>query len=528
MSFNVVCSSPNSVNLPLTHKEKHIYDRRSLLDIGNAYKHQLSQAATEKLRGLCLLLEPDLETAASPTDATRTRQRRKRCERGRKRGKRGGIRARLRANPTRPALPTLMLSNVRSLENKLDLIQLSRSTQHEARDCCVFVFTETWLNNNIPDSAIQLHGLNCYRADRDSSLSGKTRGGDLCVYINKEWCNNAAVISKHCSSLVEFMFVKCRPFYLPREFTAIVIAAVYIPPCANAKDALRELYSAISEQQTNNPDGFFIIAGDFNHANLKTVLPKFYQHVNFATRGNNTLDFVYTTGKNAYKAEPRPHLGYSDHISVMLIPAYRPLLKLAKPVQKLITIWPNDATSTLQDCFQCTDWNMFKEAATYNNHTDLHEYTETVTAYIKKCIDDVTVTKTITTRANQKPWMTAEVRGLLKTRDEAFRSGDKAASNSKSQSVLWHQKCKTVICSKNQQSLHRQQRHTEPVASHSDHHWLQAPATGLWWGHIPPRCTQPLLFTVWNAEWHTCTKTAHTSQRPGALSVSSRRKEDPI
>ncbi len=70
---------------------------------------------------------------------------------------------------------------------------------------------------------------------------------------------------------------------------------------------------------------------------------------------------------------------------------------------------------------------MFKEAATYNNHTDLQEYTETVTAYIKKCMDDVTVTKTITTRANQKPWMTAEVRGLLKTRDEAFRSGDKAA-----------------------------------------------------------------------------------------------------
>ncbi len=169
------------------------------------------------------------------------------------------------------------------------------------------------------------------------------------------------------------MFVKCRPFYMPREFTAIVIVAVYIPPCAKAKDAL------------------------------------------------------YTTVKNAYKAVPRPHLGYSDHISVMLIPAYRPLLKLAKPVQKLITIWPENATSTLQDCFQCTDWNMFKEAATYNNHTDLQEYTETVTAYIKKCMDDVTVTKTITTRTNQKPWMTAEVRGLLKTRDEAFRSGDKAA-----------------------------------------------------------------------------------------------------
>ncbi len=212
----------------------------------------------------------------------------------------------------------------------------------------MFVFTETWLNDNIPDSAIQLSRLTCYRADRDTTLSGKTRGGGLCVYINKEWCNNAAVVSKHCSPLVEFMFVKCRPFYLPWEFTAIAIFAVYIPPCSNAKDALRELYSAISEQ-TNNPDGFFIIAGDFNHANLKTVLPKFYQHVHFATRGNNTLNFVYTTEKNAYKAVPHPHLGYSDHISVMLIPAYRPLLKLAKPVQKLITIWPENATSTLQD-----------------------------------------------------------------------------------------------------------------------------------------------------------------------------------
>ncbi len=233
MSFNVVCSSPNIVDLPPIHKEfspEHIYDCQSLLDIGNAYKHELSPVAAEKLQGLCLLLKPDL---------------------------------------------------------------------------------------NIPDSAIQLNRLTCYRADRDTALSGKTvpvhsdhSGGGLCVYINKEWCNNAAVVSKHCSPLVEFMFVKCRPFYLPREFTAIVIVAVYIPPCANAKDMLRELYSAISEHQTNSPDGFFIIAGDFNHTNLMTVLPKFYQHVNFATRGNNTLDFVYTTENNAYKAVPRPHLGY--------------------------------------------------------------------------------------------------------------------------------------------------------------------------------------------------------------------------
>ncbi len=76
----------------------------------------------------------------------------------------------------------------------------------------------------------QLYRLTFCQADRDLLLSGKTRGGGLCVHINKEWCNNAAVLSKHCSSLVEVMVVKCRPFYLSREFTAIVIVAVYIHP----------------------------------------------------------------------------------------------------------------------------------------------------------------------------------------------------------------------------------------------------------------------------------------------------------
>ncbi len=76
------------------------------------------------------------------------------------------------------------------------------------------------------------------------------------------------------------------------------------------------------------------------------------------------------------------------------------------------------------NCFDTTDWNMFKQAATYNNTTDLQEYTETVTAYITKCIDDVTVTKTITVRANQKPWLTGEVYRLLNARNAAFRAGD--------------------------------------------------------------------------------------------------------
>ncbi|KAK3506369.1 hypothetical protein QTP70_008189, partial [Hemibagrus guttatus] len=47
----------------------------------------------------------------------------------------------------------------------------------------------------------------------------------------------------------------------------------------------------------------------------------------------------------------------------------------------------------------CTNWNM---AATNGDSINLEEYTTSVTSYIGKCIDDMTVSKTITTCSNQK------------------------------------------------------------------------------------------------------------------------------
>ncbi|KAK3514687.1 hypothetical protein QTP70_027770 [Hemibagrus guttatus] len=141
--------------------------------------------------------------------------------------------------------------------------------------------------------------------------------------------------------------------------------------------------------------GVEALAGNRTQA-FQSVLPKFHQHVDFATRGTNTLDLVYANIPSAYRAEPRPHLGYSDHISVMTV--------------------LSALTGICSERLQPTA-----------NSINLEEYTTSVTSYIGKCINDMTVTKTITTRSNQKPWMTAEVRALLKLRDSAFRAGDKEA-----------------------------------------------------------------------------------------------------
>lgn len=94
----------------------------------------------------------------------------------------------------------------------------------------------------------------------------------------------------YCSPLVEFVTVKCRPFYLPWEFTAVIIMGVYILPSANATNVLAELYGPISELQSTRPDGLFTVGSNFNHANLKNkkILPKFYQYVDCNQRRQHT------------------------------------------------------------------------------------------------------------------------------------------------------------------------------------------------------------------------------------------------
>ncbi|CAG5896353.1 unnamed protein product [Menidia menidia] len=98
---------------------------------------------------------------------------------------------------------------------------------------------------------------------------------------------------------------------------------------------------------------------------------------------------------------------------------YTPLSRQTKPTKKTVTTWPEDALPRLQDCFENTQWEAFY-------HEDLEIFTDAVLSYIKYCIGNVTVEKRIWVFPNQKPWMTRQVRMLLRARDSAFRSGDRA------------------------------------------------------------------------------------------------------
>lgn len=122
-----------------------------------------------------------------------------RCKRPCKCGTQAGISAKLKANTYRPAIPSILLSNIHSLENKMDYLSLDLTTQNKASDCCTLIFTETWLNFVIHNSMISMDGLTTFFADRSYDLSSKSWGGGVCIYINNKWCTNAEFVSSHCS-----------------------------------------------------------------------------------------------------------------------------------------------------------------------------------------------------------------------------------------------------------------------------------------------------------------------------------------
>ncbi|KAI4899536.1 hypothetical protein NFI96_002056 [Prochilodus magdalenae] len=112
------------------------------------------------------------------------------------RGCRAGNKRRERKRRYKPRLPSIIMGNMRSLANKTDKLSALIRTQREYRECSILCFTESWLNQNVPDSHVHLNGFTTVRADRVYHQTGKKRGGGLAVFVNDRWCNPGHITVK--------------------------------------------------------------------------------------------------------------------------------------------------------------------------------------------------------------------------------------------------------------------------------------------------------------------------------------------
>ncbi len=228
-----------------------------------------------------------------------------------------------------------------------------------------------------------------------------------------------SILSRSCSSHLEYLSIICRPFYLPQKFSSIVITGVYIPPQADTSLALSKPHDELSGYINKHPDAASIITGDFNKANLKKVMPNFHQHLSCTTRGPNTLDHCYTLFKNAYKARSLLAFGKSDHAAIFLTPEYKQRIVQEPPVEREVTRWSTHSEAMLQAALDDIDWDMFRASS-----SDVSEYTEVALSFVNMLTEQATETVTIRIFLNQKPWVDRTIRDAVNRRTAGLLSGN--------------------------------------------------------------------------------------------------------
>src|SRR4029434_4237246 len=177
----------------------YVYSRQDLIDFG--WQQKLS--VTQNFQWTHKIPEDIARLPGSPwIVGGPSKRRRRRRDRKQKRGSRAGLLTRLRKQPHKPPLPSIFLTNTRSITHKMDELELHVTANHLIRNCCVMIITETWLHPLIPDAAVRLADRSIHRQDRNMD-SGKSRGGGLCIYVHNDWCNNSNTIDSHCSPDLE-------------------------------------------------------------------------------------------------------------------------------------------------------------------------------------------------------------------------------------------------------------------------------------------------------------------------------------
>lgn len=242
----------------------------------------------------------------------------------------------------------------------------------------------------------------------------------MCFYVNERYCNTVVIREKICTTDVELLTISLRPFYLPREFQQLFYTLVYIHPRSNATAAAQLIADVMHKLDSICPEAPKFFLGDFNHCNLKKSLRTYEQYVTCSTTQKNTmLDLCYSSVSGAYKSLPMPSFGASYHDSVYLMPVYKPVFRRLEREERTVKIWSEASISSLQACFECTDWQSF-----YDGCDDMNELTDTVSSYITFCVDSVIPSKKVVIFPNNKPWVTKELKSVINKKKRIFYSGN--------------------------------------------------------------------------------------------------------
>ena len=125
-------------------------------------------------------------------------------------------------------LPRVLLSNTRSLTNKLDEL----TGVMELNNVDVAAITETWVTRSVPEKYLQISGYTVHFWCRDR------QGGGAALYVRESI--PVQRIKVNVPEELECIWLMLRPHRLPRQVSYLIIAAVYNPPKAPTEHLLMD------------------------------------------------------------------------------------------------------------------------------------------------------------------------------------------------------------------------------------------------------------------------------------------------
>ncbi len=302
-------------------------------------------------------------------------------------------------------LPSLLLSNVTSLANKLDEVIVTV----KEFNCDIVAITECW---QIVPEQCQIENYDLFHCLRDGR-----RGGGVALYCRKHLAASPLEVS--VPEGLEALWLRLTPPTHPHHTASIIYCLVYHPPRSATGPALiNHIIESSDELKLKFPSSKIVICGDLNQLNINEILEQLHltQVVGFPTNinSNNTLDLILTDlGDQYLPPKPLPPMGKSNHLCVYwsatptiphqhssIIRTHRPTPDSAiREFGQWLVNYPWTEVLTVDDVN--TKWENFSTTATRSYH---HFFP----------------TKRTKMHPTDVPWITPRIKKLITQRNKAF------------------------------------------------------------------------------------------------------------
>lgn len=294
--------------------------------------------------------------------------------------------------------------NILSLTHKIDQLRAWLAYN----DPSIITISETWLNENIPDSDINLDNYTVYRADRGS------RAGGVATYI-KNNLKSQLIVPKVKPELFEGIFIKIT-LNVNKQ---LIIGNIYRPPSSPKLESVSNIISTVSSLDESKE---LILMGDFNLNWLDTTNHNLFNDLNLTqiikdpTRITKTcsslIDLILVTHPNRIINSGVLSDCLSDHCIIFCI------WKISMPHLPPKYIRVRDTKSFNTDLFirnlQMVNWNRISLIP------DVADAWDFFRAEFQQVIDKHAPWTTIKVKGHHLPWISSDLIKLFKQRDKAF------------------------------------------------------------------------------------------------------------